>query len=119
MDTVFIEQLSAITTIGVYQWEQTIKQKLFLDIELAWDNQKAAKSDNVADCLNYAEVTEAVLAHVENNKFALVERVAEEVAELLLTTFATSRVSIRVTKPSAVAQAKAVGVKIVRGVMPS
>ncbi len=28
MDIVFIEQLSVITTIGVYDWEQTIEQKL-------------------------------------------------------------------------------------------
>ncbi|HBK2340802.1 TPA: bifunctional dihydroneopterin aldolase/7,8-dihydroneopterin epimerase, partial [Escherichia coli] len=27
MDIVFIEQLSVITTIGVYDWEQTIEQK--------------------------------------------------------------------------------------------
>ncbi|MCL7666458.1 bifunctional dihydroneopterin aldolase/7,8-dihydroneopterin epimerase, partial [Klebsiella pneumoniae] len=26
MDIVFIEQLSVITTIGVYDWEQTIEQ---------------------------------------------------------------------------------------------
>lgn len=44
MDIVFIEQLSVITTIGVYDWEQTIEQKLVFDIELAWDNRKAAAS---------------------------------------------------------------------------
>lgn len=36
MDIVFIEQLSVITTIGVYDWEQTIEQKLVFDIEMAW-----------------------------------------------------------------------------------
>jgi FolB domain-containing protein len=41
MDIVFIEQLSVITTIGVYDWEQTIEQKLVFDIEMAWDNRKA------------------------------------------------------------------------------
>ena len=44
MDIVFIEQLSVITTIGVYDWEQTIEQKLVFDIEIAWDNRKAAAS---------------------------------------------------------------------------
>ncbi|MGL4860813.1 MAG: bifunctional dihydroneopterin aldolase/7,8-dihydroneopterin epimerase, partial [Enterobacteriaceae bacterium] len=32
MDIIFIEQLSAITTIGVYPWEQEIKQKLIFDL---------------------------------------------------------------------------------------
>ncbi len=35
MDIVFIEELSVITTIGVYDWEQTIQQKLVFDIEWA------------------------------------------------------------------------------------
>ncbi len=78
MDIVFIEQLSVITTIGVYDWEQTIEQKLVFDIEMAWDNRKAAKSDDVADCLSYADIAETVVSHVEGARFALVERVAEE-----------------------------------------
>ena len=38
MDLVFIEQLEVITTIGVYDWEQQIKQKLVFDIEMGHDN---------------------------------------------------------------------------------
>ena len=57
MDIVFIEQLSVITTIGVYDWEQTIEQKLVFDIEMAWDNRKAAASDDVSDCLSYADIS--------------------------------------------------------------
>lgn len=84
MDIVFIEQLSVITTIGVYDWEQTIEQKLVFDIEMAWDNRKAAASDDVGDCLSYADISELVINHVEGGRFALVERVAEEIADLLL-----------------------------------
>lgn len=43
MDKVFIEQLEVITTIGVYDWEQEIKQKLVLDIEMAHDNRLRVK----------------------------------------------------------------------------
>ena len=59
---------------------------MVFDIEMAWDNRKAAKSDDVADCLSYADIAETVVSHVEGARFALVERVAEEVAELLLST---------------------------------
>lgn len=116
MDIVFIEQLSVITTIGVYDWEQTIQQKLIFDVELAWDNRKAAASDDVNDCLSYADVAAAIIAHVEQGRFALVERVAEEVATLLLTRFACPWVRIKLSKPGAVAQAAQVGVIIERGV---
>ncbi len=115
MDIVFIEQLSVITTIGVYDWEQTIEQKLVFDIEMGWDNRKSAKSDDVNDCLSYADISETVISHVEGQRFALVERVAEEVAELLLNKFNSPWVRIKLSKPGAVARATNVGVIIERG----
>ncbi|MFN3016728.1 dihydroneopterin aldolase [Vibrio coralliilyticus] len=116
MDKVFIEQLEVITTIGVYDWEQEIKQKLVLDIEMAHDNQPAGKSDDVIDALDYAQVSSAVLSHIESGRFLLVERVAEEVAQLIMTQFSVPWVKIRLTKPGAVPQASGVGVIIERGV---
>ncbi|CFR21788.1 bifunctional dihydroneopterin aldolase/7,8-dihydroneopterin epimerase [Yersinia kristensenii] len=118
MDIVFIEELSVITTIGVYDWEQTIQQKLVFDIEMGWDNRKAAASDDVNDCLSYADISDAVIKHVESQRFALVERVAEEIAELLLQQFKSPWVRIKVSKPGAVAQARNVGVVIERGQRP-
>ncbi|AKH64197.1 MULTISPECIES: bifunctional dihydroneopterin aldolase/7,8-dihydroneopterin epimerase [Photorhabdus] len=114
MDIVFIEELAVITTIGVYDWEQTIKQKLVFDIEMGWDNKRASSSDNVEYCLDYAKVSEAIINHVENQNFALVERVAEEVADLLLNRFNSPWVRIKVSKPRAVAQARQVGIIIER-----
>lgn len=114
LDKVFIEQLEVITTIGVYDWEQQIKQKLVLDIEMAHDNRPAGKSDDVADALDYAQVSEAVLNHIESGRFLLVERVAEEVAELIMTQFSVPWIRIRLAKPGAVPQARAVGVVIER-----
>lgn len=119
MDIVFIEGLTVVTTIGVFDWEQTIRQKLVFDVELGWDNRRAAQSDDVAHCLSYAEVSEAILQHVEPNRFVLVERVAEEVAALLLARFNSPWVRLRVSKPGAVAQARNVGVLIERGHRPA
>lgn len=114
LDKVFIEQLEVITTIGVYDWEQTIKQKLVLDIEMAHDNQPAGHSDDVADALDYSAVSSAVIEHIENGRFLLVERVAEEIAQLIMERFSVPWVKIRLTKPGAVPQARGVGVIIER-----
>ena len=118
MDIVFIEQLTVFTTIGVYDWEQGMQQKLVLDVEMAWDNRRAAVSDDVKDCLSYADVTEVILNHLQGQRFALVERVAEEIADLLMNRFKTPGVRIKVGKPGAVAQAATVGVRIERGTIP-
>ncbi len=115
LDKVFIEKLEVITTIGVYGWEQEIKQKLVLDIEMAHNNSQPGKSDDIADALDYAQVSHSILEHIENGHFLLVERVAEEVAELIMTRFAVPWVKVRLTKPGAVPQAAGVGVVIERG----
>ncbi|HGJ5875109.1 MAG TPA: bifunctional dihydroneopterin aldolase/7,8-dihydroneopterin epimerase [Arsenophonus sp.] len=114
MDIIFIEQLSVFTTIGAYDWEKTIQQKLLLDIEMGWDNQQAAKSDQVAYCLDYAQVSQVVIKHIETQKFALIERVAQEVADIILNQFGSPWVRVKVWKPNAVVQAKQVGVMIER-----
>ena len=115
MDTVFIEQLEVIATIGVYDWEQEIKQKLVLDLEMAHDNRPAANNDDVMLALDYSTVSTAVTNLIEQGCFLLVERVAEEVASLIMTDFNVPWVKVRVTKPGAVANARGVGVQIERG----
>lgn len=114
MDIIVIEQLSVFTTIGAYDWEQAIQQKLLLDIEMGWDTQRAAKSDQVKYCLDYAQVSQVVIKHIETQKFALIERVAQEVADIVLNQFASCWVRVKVCKPGAVGQAKQVGVIIER-----
>ncbi|MGF1682035.1 dihydroneopterin aldolase [Photobacterium makurazakiensis] len=115
MDSVFIEHLEVIATIGVYDWEQEIKQKLVLDLEMAHDNRPAADSDDVAFALDYASVSDAVTSHIQNGRFLLVERVAEEIASLIMERFSVPWIKVKVTKPGAVANARGVGVVIVRG----
>ncbi|MFD2176394.1 dihydroneopterin aldolase [Veronia pacifica] len=115
MDLVFIEQLEVITTIGVYDWEQEIKQKLVFDLEMAHDNRPAADSDEVSLALDYAAVSSAVIELVANGQFKLVERVAEDVASLIQSRFGVPWIRVKVSKPGAVAEARTVGVVIERG----
>ncbi|WP_196252376.1 dihydroneopterin aldolase [Haemophilus influenzae] len=115
MDRVFIEELTVFAQIGVYYWEQQIKQKLVFDLEMAWDCKQAAETDDVAYCLNYAEVSQVIIDYVESKPFLLIERVAYEVAELLESRYQLQGLKIKLSKPKAVAQARNVGVLVIRG----
>lgn len=117
-DKVFIKELAIITTIGVYDWEKGIKQKLLFDIEMIWDNRAAGLSDEVSDCLDYAAVSEQVSDFVSSHRFNLIESVAEQVATLILTQFNCPSVKISVSKPGAILNAKSVGVCIERTTAP-
>jgi len=111
MDRIFIEELVVFAQIGVYDWEQQIKQKLIFDLEMAWDCQKAAETDDVQYCLNYAEVSQFILDYVQAKPFLLIERVAYEVADQ----FGISWLRLKLSKPKAVAQANNVGIIVERG----
>ena len=115
MDRVFIEELTVFAQIGVYDWEQQIKQKLVFDLEIARDCKQAAETDDVAYCLNYAEVSQVIIDYVESKPFLLIERVAYEVADLLESRYQLQGLKMKLSKPKAVAQARNVGVLIVRG----
>lgn len=115
MDRVFIEELTVFAQIGVYDWEQQIKQKLVFDLEMVWDCKQAAETDDVAYCLNYAEVSQVIIDYVESKSFLLIERVAYEVADLLESHYQLQGLKIKLSKPKAVAQARNVGVLIVHG----
>ena len=115
MDRVFIEELTVFAQIGVSDWEQQIKQKLVFDLEMTWDCKQAAETDDVAYCLNYAEVSQVIIDYVESKPFLLIERVAYEVADLLESRYQLQGLKMKLSKPKAVAQARNVGVLIVRG----
>lgn len=115
MDIVYVEGLNVSTVVGVYSWEQKIKQRLVVDVEMACDTRLAAKSDDIQFSIDYAAVCQRVIEHIEKGRFALVERVAEEVANLLLSQFDVAGVRVRINKPDAIPQAKALGVIIERG----
>jgi 7,8-dihydroneopterin aldolase/epimerase/oxygenase len=113
-DRVLIEGLTVLTTIGVYEWEKTIKQKLILDLEMAWNNKPAGESDNVSLCLDYFLVSQAITQFIESNQFELIESVAENIAKLIIQKFAVQWLKVKVSKPSAIANANNVAVMIER-----
>lgn len=115
MDRVLIEGLRVETVIGVYGWEREVRQKLIMDLTMAWDNRVPGASDDVGQALDYARVAEFVTDRVSQSRFQLLEALAEDLAERLLGEFAISGLRLTIRKPGAVANAAAVGVEIERG----
>ncbi|MCW9011064.1 dihydroneopterin aldolase [Marinobacter sp.] len=114
-DTVLIEGLAVETVIGVYDWEREVTQRLLVDLELAWDNSVPGASDDVADALDYAAVSERVSQCLKTLQPELLERAAEEVARLLQSEFGVCWLRLTLSKPGAVPAARSVGVRIERG----
>ena len=115
MDIIFLGGLEIETVIGIYDWERSIKQKIVLDIEMAFDIQKAAATDDIAHTLDYKAVSDRIVAFVEASEYYLVETLIEEIAKILLTEFPTPWVKIKLNKKGAISKAHDVGLIIERG----
>ena len=115
MDRIWIRGLTCRTYVGVEDWEQRDRQEVRLDIELGADLHDAGASDRIEQTVNYRSVSKMTLALVEEGRFQLVERLAEEVAAMILAEFPGVRtVRLRVEKPGALRFAESVGVSIER-----
>ena len=115
MDRVFIEDLRIQTVIGVFDWEREITQTISLDLQMAFDISRAAKSDNIADTLDYKSVSKRLIQFVESSEFQLVEALAEHCAQIVLDEFPVNWLRLKLSKPGAVRGSSAVGVIIERG----
>ncbi|MDC3107295.1 dihydroneopterin aldolase [SAR86 cluster bacterium] len=114
MDKVFIENLEIETIIGIFGWEREVKQIVRISLEMSFDISKAGKSDNIDDALDYKKIGKSIVNLVENSSFFLVEKMAEEIASLVLTNEQIEEIKLRVEKPGALRGSKSVGVEILR-----
>ncbi len=113
-DRIEIHDLRVRTILGVRDRERRDRQEILIGLRLFVDAQKAGTSDRLADALDYDAVARRVLAFVQSTAYFLIEKLAEEVAQLCLREFAVSRVEVRVEKPAALPFAKGVSVTIER-----
>jgi dihydroneopterin aldolase len=114
-DIVFIEDLEIQTVIGIFDWEREIRQTVSLDLEMAFDIRRAARSDAIEDTLDYKAVAKRLIRFVEASDFGLVEALAERCASIVLEEFPVSWLRLKLSKPGAVRGSSAVGVVIERG----
>jgi dihydroneopterin aldolase len=119
MDIVFIHDLQIETVIGIYDWERKIRQTISLDIEMATDISKAAKSDDIDDTLSYKTVAKRLIEFIEQSEFELVEALAERICSIVMEEFSVPWVKLTLHKPGAVRGSKSVGVIIERGTRPA
>jgi 7,8-dihydroneopterin aldolase/epimerase/oxygenase len=113
-DRIFLRGLTTQCIIGFMDWERLTPQTVVLDLEMPCDCAHAARTDNVADTVDYKRVAKRVLAWVAESKFQLVESLAHELALVLLAEFPLQWIRISINKPGAISHSRDVGVSIER-----
>jgi 7,8-dihydroneopterin aldolase/epimerase/oxygenase len=113
-DRIFLHGLTIECVIGFIDWERRVKQTVVVDLEMPVDCRRAARSDAVADTLDYKKVSKRVLAFVSASEFHLVETLAQRLALVILEEFGIEWVRVTLNKPGAIRNSRDVGVVIER-----
>ena len=116
MDFIRVRKLQLSVFLGVYPDEQKAPRTTFVDIELGLDLSRAASTDALADTVDYDALSQSICTHcAPPRRFALVERLAGEIADICLG-FDPRIESVRATvgKPGAIIGAETVEVELFR-----
>jgi 7,8-dihydroneopterin aldolase/epimerase/oxygenase len=93
-----IVDLEVFYRVGVPDDERAKPQKLLLTIEMEFDFAKAAKSDSIADTIDYFAVSQTLLKFGNGKSWKLIEKLAADIAEMILSEFKPQTVSVEVKK---------------------
>lgn len=108
MDKIVIENLKIKATHGLFNFEKKITQPFIFSLSLSGNFEKAAKSDNIEDTVDYCKIKELVIKITKENCFNLIEKLALVTIEELFKNFKNLFfIKIKITKPKALNYNKA------------
>lgn len=117
-DHIRVHRIAVFARHGVLEEEARLGQRFYLSLDAALDLAPAGRSDDVAETVSYADLTEIAVAIATGRRFKLIEALAEAIAAEILARFARiAAITVTVDKPSAPVPAilDGVSVAITRG----
>ena len=93
-----IVDLEVFYRVGVPEAERAQPQRLLLTLELESYFSAAAKSDGIADTIDYYAVTQRLLKFGDGCEWKLIEKLAADLADMALSEFKPLSVSVEVKK---------------------
>lgn len=98
MSKIKIVDLEVFYCVGVPDEERAKPQRLLLTIDIYFDFSVAAVSDRVTKTIDYAEVTQKLLAFGKQRSWKLLEKLAANIADFILAEFRPQQVTVEVKK---------------------
>jgi dihydroneopterin aldolase len=98
VDRIELRGLRVVGTHGVLPEEQSRAQPFEVDLDVHADLRSAGRSDDLGDTVDYGALAEAVARIVTTEHHALLERIAERIAETALADDRVTSVTVSVRK---------------------
>lgn len=98
MDSIVIKDLGVLCRIGVPDEERTRPQRLLVTAEMSGDFSKACATDDIQYTINYYDVSRRITAMCGEKSYRLIEKLAEEIAQMILKDFGAREATVEVKK---------------------
>ena len=98
MSQITITDLEVSYRVGVPDEERAQPQRLLITVDMNYDFSSAAATDRVTKTIDYFEVSQRILAFGTDRNWKLIEKVANDLAEMVLDEFHPAAVAITVKK---------------------
>ncbi len=99
MDTIYLKNYVVVAKHGYYKEEHAKAQRFIVSVEVTCDVRDAGHNDNLASTLNYEFIRAAVHDILMKSPHDLIESLAEEIAEVVLTHPKSKSVKVDISKP--------------------
>ena len=113
MDQIIIEDLEVQYRVGVPDAERRHAQRLLICLTIEHPFAPAAASDDLSHTIDYAAITQQLLEFGQNREWRLIERLANDIANLVIDDFKAHAVTVEIKK-FIIPQARHVAVRLHR-----
>lgn len=100
MDSIEVSGIRGYGYTGFLPEERTLGQWFEVDLTLWLDLQPSGKSDDINNTVDYRQAIAIVKHIIKTAKFALVEKLADVIAEDILKLEPVNQVRVRLSKPA-------------------
>ena len=98
MSKISIIDLEVFYRVGVPEAERVNPQRLLLTVEMMFDFSAAAGSDDIRDTIDYFAVSQRLLKFGEGRSWKLIEKLAADIADMIVSDFKPQSVTVEVKK---------------------
>jgi len=98
MPKIAIVDLDVSFCVGVPEAERAKPQRLLVTVEMEFDFSAAAANDRITRTIDYAQVAQHILAFGEGRSWKLIEKLATDLADMILSQFNPQSVTLEVKK---------------------
>ena len=115
MARIRIKNLRLRTFLGIKEEEINNRQDVLINARILYPADNVVTENEIGHALNYRTITKAIISHVESNRFALLERMTQEILDIVMHNEQVRYAEVEVDKPHALRFSESVSITLSAG----